>query len=236
MISPPGCEETRQVAAELALGIAAGDERARALEHAATCPDCRALLRELAALGDELVLVAPAHEPPAGFETRVLERLGAKAHGGPLARFLPMRALRALRAMIAALAVAAVTAGAMLAMFGDERRDASRYRESLEAVNGDYFDTATLRARGGVDAGNVLAYQGSPSGMLVRVAHPDRHATYSCELLTRSGRRIRLGAFRLYGSDGTWSVAIPVRLREVAEVRVYDDEHEGSLTARFRRG
>jgi hypothetical protein len=189
------------------------------------------LLRELAALGDELVLVAPAHEPPAGFETRVLERLGARAPGGPFARFLPMRKLRA---AIAALAVAAVTAGAMLATSGDERRDASRYRESLEAVNGEYFDTATLRARGGAVAGNVLAYQGSPSGMLVRVGHPKRHATYTCELLTRSGRRIRLGAFRLYGSSGTWSVAIAVRLREVAEVRVY--EHEGSLTARFRRG
>jgi hypothetical protein len=233
VISRGGCEKTRQLAAEVALGIAAGDDRAHALEHAATCRDCRELLGELAALVDELALVAPAHEPPAGFETRVLERLGAKAPGGPVARFLPMRALRA---VIAALAVAAVTAGAMLATFRDERRDASRYRESLQAVNGEYFDTATLRARGGKVAGNVLAYQGSPSGMLVRVARPRRHATYTCELLTRSGRRIRLGAFRLYGSDGTWSVAIPVRLREVAEVRVYDDEHEGSLTARFRHG
>src|SRR4029450_14086852 len=69
------CEEVRSLVPELALGIAAGDDRARALEHLADCPACRGRLEELSIVADELLLLAPAQEPPAGFESRVLGRL-----------------------------------------------------------------------------------------------------------------------------------------------------------------
>src|SRR5215207_4803150 len=69
------CEEVCALAPELALGIVAGDERARALEHLADCPPCRARLEELSSVADELLMLAPAQEPPAGFESRVLGRL-----------------------------------------------------------------------------------------------------------------------------------------------------------------
>src|SRR5438093_721181 len=38
----PRCHETREMAADLALGIVEGEERGRALQHLADCPDCRA--------------------------------------------------------------------------------------------------------------------------------------------------------------------------------------------------
>ena len=36
------CERLNEIAPELALGIAAGEDRARALDHLAGCANCRA--------------------------------------------------------------------------------------------------------------------------------------------------------------------------------------------------
>lgn len=71
------CEELREPLAELALGIASGEQRARVLDHTDRCPHCQRLLGELALVGDELLTLAPEHEPPPGFEVRVIERLGS---------------------------------------------------------------------------------------------------------------------------------------------------------------
>ena len=70
------CDELREPVAELALGIASGEQRARVLDHTGRCASCQRLLGELALVGDELLLLAPEHEPPPGFEVRVIERLG----------------------------------------------------------------------------------------------------------------------------------------------------------------
>ncbi|MGB6057897.1 MAG: hypothetical protein WBF71_06495 [Microthrixaceae bacterium] len=66
------CDRCREVAAELALGIAVGDERAAALEHLTNCPACRRELNGLTAALDALMSLAPPVDPPAGFEERVL--------------------------------------------------------------------------------------------------------------------------------------------------------------------
>ncbi len=73
------CAELRDVAAELALGVLTGRERAAAIAHLETCKACRAEVRELMATGERLLELLPPAEPPAGFETRVLGRLGMPA-------------------------------------------------------------------------------------------------------------------------------------------------------------
>jgi hypothetical protein len=70
------CAELADVAAELALGVLTGRERAVAIAHLDTCDACREHVRQLMATGDQLRALLPPAEPPAGFETRVLERLG----------------------------------------------------------------------------------------------------------------------------------------------------------------
>ena len=67
----PRCHETREMAADLALGIVYGEERGRALQHLADCPDCRAEVEKYSDLADELLLLAPQREAPVGFESRV---------------------------------------------------------------------------------------------------------------------------------------------------------------------
>ena len=75
-VNEMGCAEFADAAAELALGVLTGRERARALAHLDRCEACRENVRQLTVTGEELVGLLPAIEPPAGFETRVMERLG----------------------------------------------------------------------------------------------------------------------------------------------------------------
>jgi hypothetical protein len=70
------CTELADVAAELALGVLTGRERAVAIAHLDKCDGCREDVRQLMVTGEQLVELLPSAEPPAGFETRVLERLG----------------------------------------------------------------------------------------------------------------------------------------------------------------
>ena len=73
------CAELADVAAELALGVLTGRERAMAIAHLDRCDECREHVRQLMATGEQLLELLPPAEPPAGFETRVLERLGLPA-------------------------------------------------------------------------------------------------------------------------------------------------------------
>ncbi len=73
------CAELADVAAELALGVLTGRERAAAIAHLDGCEACREHVRQLMATGEQLRELLPPAEPPAGFETRVLARLGLPA-------------------------------------------------------------------------------------------------------------------------------------------------------------
>ena len=66
------CEELRDLAPEIALGTVDGEERAEALRHLATCTECRRVVDQLSEVADELLMLAPVQEPPAGFESRVI--------------------------------------------------------------------------------------------------------------------------------------------------------------------
>src|ERR1700683_1624291 len=88
------CAEFADAAAELALGVLTGRERARALAHLDRWEACRENVRQLTVTGEELVGLLPAIEPPAGFETRVMERLGL---GTPAPAPVPVRPLSPVR-------------------------------------------------------------------------------------------------------------------------------------------
>jgi hypothetical protein len=73
------CAELADVAAELALGVLTGRERAVAIAHLDTCDACREDVRQMMGAAERLRGLLPQAEPPAGFETRVLQRLGLPA-------------------------------------------------------------------------------------------------------------------------------------------------------------
>lgn len=192
------------------------------------------MLAEHSALADELLLAAPAHEPPAGFEWRVLERLKAQVPRGLFARLPRGPVLRAATTAAAIAAVVGITVVTLLAAFGDDAQQ-PRNLHSLSAVKGEFFDAARLEEPSGAPAGEVFGYQGSPSWLLVKVDPEYSSDSYRCELLTRSGKRIQLDEFRLDRVSGTWGQPIPVSLRDVAEVRVFDGSKDGPLRAQFRQ-
>jgi hypothetical protein len=76
------CDEFEEQVLELALGGVDEPRRAELARHAAACPICHRKLEDLSWLGERLLLLAPEIEPPAGFESRVLDRLAASSGGG----------------------------------------------------------------------------------------------------------------------------------------------------------
>jgi hypothetical protein len=219
------CEQTRRVAAELALGIADGAERAEALRHLAECAECRRTVEELSTIADELLMLAPEREPPAGFESRVL------------ARMRPPTAARTKRwrrvlAPVAAAGVAAVASVAIV--FGatsDDRRLAAHYRATLAVAHGSDFEAAPLQAPGRVRAGVLYGYRGTPSWVFVAVYRTYRSTAYALELTMTSGRRVALPSFRLDPRTGSAGRTIPVDLRHVSSVRLIGAGHGDVLEA-----
>ncbi len=223
------CEQTRLLAPELALGIADGAERAQALRHLAECAECRRLVEELSAVGDDLLLLAPEHEPPTGFESRVLARMA------PAPRPRPRRRLRAVLVPVAAAAVATLaTVAVVLNVTGNDRRLAENYRDTLAVAHGSSFQAAELRDPAGVKAGIVYGYRGKPSWIFVALYHPYRSKAYAVELTTSSGRRVPMRALRVDPKTGSAGRTIPLDLGDVTAVRLVGsargDVLEASLT------
>lgn len=214
------------MAPELALGIASGDERARALDHLARCPDCRRHLEQLSSLADELLLLAPAQEPPAGFESRVLGEVRQR-------RVRPRR--RPLIAVGAAAAAALVTAVALWLGFRDDLDVADRYQETLAVANGEYLAAQPLSAPGGGRAGTVFGYQGEPSWVLVTVDSSRRvpPGRYDVEVITGEGKRDGVSPIRISRGEGAVGGSIPVEFHDVSEVRLLGPGRGNVLQAKF---
>src|SRR4051794_8482464 len=115
------CDELQALAPEVALGTIDGERRAEALRHLATCGDCRRHVDELTAVADELLMVAPTQEPPAGFESRVIDALGFQA---PVAR----RRRRLFARLAPPIAAAAAAAAVLVGVYHNDHVTAGRYR------------------------------------------------------------------------------------------------------------
>jgi Putative zinc-finger len=215
------CEEIRELAPELALGIASGDERARALEHLAACPQCRAIVQEMSDASDELLLATPALEPPVGFESRMIERYRAGHRKKPrLAMILAAAAL-----------LLAVGAGGTYLALRSDVRFADHYREVFAAAQGEYFASSPLYS-GDKPLGQAFAYQGSPSWVFVVLDGANTAQRYKVKLVTRNGTEIPLGRFARTPGTTSWGSALPVDLRSVWTVRLIPD-HGSTLEAEF---
>ena len=223
--SSPDCAKIRDTLPEIALGIADGEQRALALEHIGACPDCRRALEELSSLADELTALAPQHEPPPGFENRVLDRLDIRQPTRRPAR----RRLRRLAFAGAVPAVAAATALAMSISYSSDLRLANQYRAALMGAHGTFFQSAHLNTPARQKAGIVFAYQGSPSWMFYTLDGRDGNGPYHEQIVTRSGRTLSLPPFKVV--NGSWGIATPVPVRDIALVRLIPQPGGATLTA-----
>lgn len=224
------CEEIRDLTAELALGIADGEERAEALRHLSTCAECRREVEQLSQVADELLLLAPVQEPPAGFESRVVEAMGLERRPRRRRWFSPGWLAPRLGP---ALAAAAVTAAALIAVYQDDRQTADRYRAVLDQANGQYFLAERLTDGTGAGGGVAFGYEGSPAWLFLTVTPAHRDDVTRAEVLTKNGRTIPLRSFEL-DRRGSWGGAIPVKLSEVSSIRLLGERPGEILQASLR--
>jgi hypothetical protein len=184
---------------ELAVGAIAEPRRSELLAHAAECEACDARMHELADVADRMLWVAPTAEPPLGFETRVLERLGVRRR-----RWLRLAA-------VAASAVALVSGGLVLGgAMDDGDTGAPLVAEgALIAASGDRVGTAQL-------------VETPAPHVLVSIDHPRPGPhTRSCELEDADGRRITVGSWSYDDvEDGVWAVGIDASLLDAVTMRV----------------
>jgi hypothetical protein len=225
MTAESGCAEVRELIPELAIGIASGEDRARALQHLSRCPECRRELEQMSEVADELLLLAPDREPPLGFETRVL---------GELSGTKRKRWRGVALAAAAALLLAGVAGGAVYQASSEDRLLAAEYREVLKKFDGRYFQTATLHGSPGEGEGQVFGYQGNPSWIFVLIPPQSETRTYGITLETRGGGHLELGKVQVGAEGGSWGKAIPVDLGEAAGVWL-EDAAGHALEARFPR-
>ncbi len=216
---PPSCREVEEVAAELALGMLSGPERASALDHLGVCAACRRTIEELATVTDSLLLLAPEAEPAIGFESRVLAATGTSL---PPAR-RPSRRRSFLRAVAAAVVVVAVGASGLVAglNLGDDGREEVRSAVSVSA-NG----RATCRA---------FAFGDERAWVFLSMDAPrEWTAAYTVEVITTNGVPTSVGSFRLQGGRGTLGTTIDVPAHRLRTLRVFDSEGNVRYEAPFK--
>jgi hypothetical protein len=225
-----GCEQVRELAPEFALGVAEGEERDAVLRHLGGCAGCRQLVSELSSVGDELLLLAPAREPPPGFESRILGRLAEPRRPRPL----PSLGRRRWMAVAAAVVLAAVVgAGSVLLATAGDRRLADGYQAVLRQGQGSFLAAAPL-AGGQGRVGTVFGYQGRPSWVMVTLQpSPPAESRFRVQVLTRDGRYLAAGDAILGGASGVWGGRLPVDLSAVRELRFVGSDGRMAFAATF---
>ncbi len=218
----PRCEEIRELAPELALGIVEGEERGRALEHLADCPDCRRRVDELSEVADELLLLASHREPPPGFESSVLSEVLPQP---------PKRRRRRFSLVLAPAAAALAAAAITLGIVWNDVQSGRSYQGTLEKANGKQFEAYSLYGGQSV-AGTVFSYEGAPNWLLITVDPTHRADLSRAELVMDDGSTRTLNWFQLDPS-GSSGGGIPVDPHQVAVLRLLPGAGGQALVAHF---
>lgn len=229
------CDALAEVAAELALGVLTGRDRARALAHLDRCEACRDRVRPLTVTGEKLLELVPCHEPPSGFETRVLARLGAGGPVGPPARpRRPPRPSHAPRSRWLLTVAAAVAVGCGLA--GWQLGAVAGSSASSGGVARSQVRTASLVTADHRHVGTVFLHGGDSRWVYMTVDTDAGDGAVTCQVVGARGGVVTVGAFRLRGGYGYWGGPEPLRAATVTGVRLESPGGAVVATARFGGG
>ena len=193
------CAEFSDSAAELALGVLTGRERAEALAHLDHCEACREHVRQLTMTGEQMLGLLPTAEPPAGFETRVMDRLGLAVPAPQPLRHRRRRNVwgQVPRRVLAAAAVVVAVLGAALGGWGLHAATTPAASSSLSS--------ATLVAASDHDnVGKVYVFNGDKPWMYMSVDVESGNETVICQLVSADGHVTTVGSFQLADGYGAW--------------------------------
>jgi hypothetical protein len=224
------CVEFMDLAPELALGILAARERAAAMAHVQDCSSCHEQVRQFVRAADGLLELVPSGEPPAGFETRVLQRIGLRPV--ELRPRTPRRFLR--RASLAAAAAAtAFAAGIGGWVIGQPPGGTEPAVTAPGPHPGVQLSAATLAMPGptgapdhtvGPPIGRAFAYGGNPPWVYMSV-DADQLAgridgTLWCQVQRGDGSTTTIGSFRVSDGYGQWGGAYPAGSAPITGLRL----------------
>jgi hypothetical protein len=255
------CAELSEAVAELALGVLTGRERALAVTHLDDCDACREDLRQLTATGERLLELLPPAEPPAGFETRVLARLGLPTPSGEPTQPIPAIKARPLpprgpgqgsggggghfwgkrrhrppgrpRRTLAAAAVAIAVAAAGAGGWGLGTAMSPKTVSATSQQAAGPLTAAALVAAGGQSVGKVFLYTGAPSWVYMYVDLETGHETVTCQLVTADGQVHTLDSTQLADGYGSWTSPSPGSLKHVTGARLVSTTGKVLATATF---
>jgi hypothetical protein len=218
------CAGFGDVAAELALGVLTGRDRAEALAHLDHCEACREHVRQLTMTGEGLLELLPSREPPAGFETRVMERLGLAVPERRTARRIgPVSRLAGRlrgrherqpderetvrpsglwlasrpRRLVAAAAVALALVASGLGGWG-------LHGTTSPATASSPLSSAALLSARHQPVGEIFYYDGNPSWIYMSVTMDAGSGRVICQLEGADGHVTTVGSFRLKDGYGSW--------------------------------
>ena len=187
---------------EFVLGVLDGRSRSALLEHLESCDECATDVESLALASDALMHVPASVEPPVGFESRTLERIGGEGARRPRRR-RPMM-------MAAAAIVAAVALGWGVGHAVDSSTPGAPVRQAA-------FEQRPL-VDGSSNVGTVYTYSGRPGWMFVSVDLAHGPSTVRCVVVTTLGVRRAIGNFSLRDGQGSWGTPLPVASASVRSV------------------
>jgi hypothetical protein len=218
------CESCRALAAELALGIASGDERAAALRHLTTCAACRDEVRTLTETADQLLLAAREVEPSAGFDQRVVASFGPQParHWSRGARWTA----------VAAATLVALSIGALIGWLVSRPDPAEQQMaEAVEQMDGRSIRVATLGPA--EEDSRVVVYDGDPSWLLVTVAGGVEDGEYEIVCEYEGGWSRSPGSVAVRDGRGAWAATIPRTLSDLDGVRLRGGDGQWAADASF---
>ena len=212
------CDATRALAAELALGVAEGADRGAALAHLAGCPGCQAEVRRLTDAVDAVVALAPEAEPPAGFESAVLARIGEARNDGGRRPWL-------LAAAAVVLLVVGVGVGLLAAPDGDGATSVATAR--MEAPDGE--TVGEVWRTGEADAAVFVSV---PAWAGIDAVGPQA-PRYALRLELEGGETVEVGDFGLGDGVSSWAVPTALDGEDIRAVSVVDDTGRVWCTGHF---
>jgi hypothetical protein len=215
------CREFSDVAAELALGVLTGRERAAAIAHLDQCDACLENVRQLTLTGEGLLELLPTREPPAGFESRVMERIGlATPAPAPVPVPSPGRVGRLFHLGQRRGSQPPAPASRQPRQVGWTRRSLAAAAVAVAVVVGGLggwglavgtsapasatLSSATLQSASHQTVGKVFLYQGSPRWLYMSVDMPSGDGTVLCQVVGPDGHVTTVGSFRLADGHGYW--------------------------------
>jgi hypothetical protein len=194
------CSQCRKLAAELALNIVTGRERAAALAHLDQCDPCRRHVAQLAQTVDHLVELLPEKDPPAGFEMRTTAKLA------PPARQNRPR-LPPIAAMLLAVALAAGVSGPR---FSSPTSSGLRPDDRAKPSDGTVLYTPLTYHHRVV--GQAYLYAGTPSWIYVAVDDARTRADHvEFDVVRADGSLTTVGTIELSQGQGAWGGPTSVR-------------------------